>query len=321
MKRTGTVIAGMLAVLVAGTLDRPIKAGQDKSAEVMANTRKAIGGAKLEQLKTFSAQARMQRNIGNMQMTSDTEVLLEMPDRYVRSETSSSGGAGFTMGFNGDTLLSRTNVPMVAGGAVIRMVGPGGAAGGPGEALTPERQAELNAVALRGARQDISRLMLGWFGMTHPSLDAQYSYAGEAESPDGHAHVIDVKSADGFAVRLFIDQDTNLPLMATYQAPQPRMATRTAGGGGTVVRRAGEQMSANERDKMMEDIKKMQSEPPVMVEHALFFGDWRDVDGLKFPHSMQRAVAGTTNEEWTFSRVRVNPKIDAKQFEPEKEKK
>ena len=42
---------------------------------------------------------------------------------------------------------------------------------------------------LRSARADISRLMLGWFAAAHPSLDAQYTYAGEAESPDGKADV------------------------------------------------------------------------------------------------------------------------------------
>ena len=67
--------------------------------------------------------------------------------------------------------------------------------------------------------------MLGWFAMAHPSLNAQYTYAGEAESPDGKAYVIDVKNADDFAARLFIDQKTHLPLMVTYKGPQPRMMT------------------------------------------------------------------------------------------------
>jgi hypothetical protein len=48
------------------------------------------------------------------------------------------------------------------------------------------------------------------------------------KSPDGKAYVIDVKNADGFAARLFIDEATQLPLMLTYQGPQPRIIT--AGG-------------------------------------------------------------------------------------------
>ena len=29
-----------------------------------------------------------------------------------------------------------------------------------------------------------------------------------------------------------------------------------------------------------------------MVDFTLFFDDWRDVDGVKFPHKMRRAVGG-----------------------------
>ena len=68
-------------------------------------------------------------------------------------------------------------------------------------------------------------MMLGWFGTAHPALQATYTYAGEAESPDGKAHVIDVKNADGFAARLFIDQNNYLPLMVTYKGRQPRVMT------------------------------------------------------------------------------------------------
>jgi hypothetical protein len=46
----------------------------------------------------------------------------------------------------------------------------------------------------------------------------------------------------------------------------------------------------------------------------MFFEDWQDADGLKFPHKIRRAMAGTTVEEWTVTRVRVNPKVDAKKF-------
>jgi hypothetical protein len=51
------------------------------------------------------------------------------------------------------------------------------------------------------------------------------------------------------------------------------------------------------------------------VEYALYFDDWRDVEGIKFPHSFRRAIAGVTTEEWTISKVKVNPKIDPKKFE------
>jgi hypothetical protein len=166
--------------------------------------------------------------------------------------------------------------------------------------------------------------MLGWFGSAHPSLQAQYTYAGEAESPDGKAHVIDVKDAEGFAARLFVDQNNYLPLMVTYQGRQPRVMTSggpmvTSGGGAAAVHTQTQtrQLSEEERQKAQSDMeKRLAADLAKMptVEFSLFFDDWREVDGVHFPHKMRRAVAGETNEEWTFSKVKLNPKIDAKKF-------
>ena len=86
----------------------------------------------------------------------------------------------------------------------------------------------MDKAMLRSSRTELSRLMLGWFAAAHPSLSVEFTYAGEAESPDGKADVVDAKNADGFNARLFIDRETRLPLMVTYRGPQPRVVT--AGG-------------------------------------------------------------------------------------------
>src|SRR5258708_31387687 len=63
-----------------------------KAAEILAAARKAIGDKKLDALKTFSVQSALQRNVQNMQLSSDVEILLELPGKYLRSEVSSGGG-------------------------------------------------------------------------------------------------------------------------------------------------------------------------------------------------------------------------------------
>jgi len=303
-----------------------------KAAEILAATRKAIGDKKLDALKTFSVQSALQRNVQTMQMSSDVEILLDLPDKYLRSEASSGGGGfggmvvvagGVVTGFNGDRPLQKVNSGgMPSGGMVIRM-GPGGTTSG--EKPTPEQLEEMNKTMLRSSQNEASRLMLGWFAMAHPSIKAQYTYAGEAESPDGKAYVIDVKSADNFAARLFIDEQTHLPLMVTYKGPQPRMMS--AGGGGRQVMPMGggghtitmnSSMTDEERKKAQADMEKQMREiqraPPVMVDYTVFFDDWRDADGVKFPFKMRRAMGSETTEEWTVSKVKVNPKIDPKRF-------
>ena len=301
-----------------------------KAAEILAAARKAIGEKKLDALKTFSVQSALQRNVQTMQMNSDVEILLELPDKYLRNEASAGGGmvmaAGGTTGFNGDRPLQKLNAGgMPGGGMVIRMGGPAGFTTGDGEKPTPEQLAEMSKAMVRSSQTEASRLMLGWFAMAHPAVNAQYTFAGEAESPDGKAYVIDVKNADTFTARLFIDEETHLPLMVTYKAPQPRMMT--AGGGARQVTPAGgnphsvtmtSSMSEEDRKKAQADldkrIKETQALPPVMADYTVFFEDWRDADGVKFPFKMRRAMGSETTEEWTVSKVKVNPKIDPKRF-------
>jgi hypothetical protein len=306
----------LAATLLTLALATAGPAAEGKADEVIAAARKAIGDKKLDTLKTLSVEASVQRNVNTMQMTSDVEILLELPGKYIRTDTSSGGG--FSVGFNGDKAIRPANSMSMAGGGMIIRIGPGGPGPAPDRKPTPEEQATMDAQALRSARSEISRLMLGWFGTVHPSVPSTYAYAGEAESPDGKAHVIDAKNSDGFAARLFIDQQTKLPLMVTFQGPQPRMIT-AGGPGGPGRAGQGREPSEEERKKMREQAQKQlesfKAEPPTMVEHTLFFEDWQEVSGVKFPHKLRRAIGGTTNEEWTITKVRVNPKIDPKKFE------
>jgi hypothetical protein len=53
-------------------------------------------------------------------------------------------------------------------------------------------------------------------------------------------------------------------------------------------------------------------------ENRLYFGDYRDVDGMQFPFRLRRAVGPDTVEETTFDRFRINAKIDARRFEVRK---
>ena len=236
--------------------------GDGKATEVLAAARKAIGDKKLDALKTLTVEAQVQRNVGAMQMTTDTEILLELPDRYLRADTSSGPmSGGFTSGFNGDKVIrpAGANMAMAGGGMVIRMGGPGGPMPPPGEKPSPEEQERIDKTMLRSARAELSRLMLGWFAAAHPSLDVEFTYAGEAESPDGKADVVDAKNADGFNARLFIDRETRLPLMVTYQGPQPRVVT----AGGPIRQAAppaaaghGTAQQAPERREMTEEERK-----------------------------------------------------------------
>ena len=315
---------GVAALLVAGPVASAVI--QDaKAAEILAASRKAIGDKKLEGMKSLSVQASIQRNAGNMQMQTESEMLLEMPDKYLKSDTS-SGMMNMTMstGFNGDKAILPAGATAAPGGGMMIRMGNGPTMMDPhgGEKSTPEQVAEMRRGSLRNSRQEISRLMLGWFAMTHPTLKPQYSYAGEAESPDGKAYVIDVKDEDGFAARLFIDQNSKLPLMVTYKGRQPRIMTSRMGGPQAITTQGRPQQLSEEeakklkadQDKRISELKTEAAQPAPLVDFSLFFEDWREVDGINFPHIIRRASEGTTTEEWKVNKVKVNLKIDAKKF-------
>ena len=307
----------------------------NKAVEIIAAARKAIGDKKLDAIKTFSMEAGLQRNLGNAQINSDVEIVLDLPDKYLRQETPLGGGmmiaGGGRSGFAGDRPLQKVTLGGAPGGGMmIRMGGsPTITNDNGGEKPTPEQLEQMQKTLVRNGQVEASRLMLGWFAAAHPAANAQYTYAGEAESVDGKAFVIDVKNADNFTARLFIDQQTHLPLMVTYKAPQPRMMTSggptvmtgPASGGGHVVRSeapAGREMTEEERKKARAEaeqkIQEMQRQAPVLADFALYFEDWRDADGVKFPFKMRRATEGTTTEEWTVTKIKVNPKVDPKRF-------
>jgi len=262
--------------------------------------------------------------------------VLDLPDKYLRSETPSGSGGGMMVmagsgvsGFNGDRALQKLTGGSMSGGMVIRMGAAGPSFGDDNkEKPTPEQLEQMNRSFVRNSQIEASRMMLGWFATAHPAAHAEYTFAGEAESPDGKAYVIDVKNADNFSARLFIDEQTNLPLMVTYKGPQPRMMTaggpgalqQTAqgSGGGHVMTRNLSDMSDEERKKALSEAEKqiqdMAKQAPVMVDFTIYFEEWREADGVKFPFRIRRASGGTTSEEWTVNKIKVNPKVDPKRF-------
>lgn len=285
-----------------------------KAADILALARRSIGGKKLDALKTFALEGAVQRNVGSVQLNSDVEIFLELPDKYARVEQTSGGpgmmiAGGGTTGFNGDRSLQKPNAGGLPGGSMVIRMGAGATfSSGGNEKPTPEQAEQINKSMLRSSKIEASRLMLGWFAMAHPAAQADYTYAGEAESVEGKAYVIDVRNADGLAARLFVDEQTNLPLMVSYRGPQPRVINQTMAapqGGGHVV---------SQKADVEKQIQDLQRQEPVMTDYTLYFEEWRDSGGVKFPFKMRRAMSGTTTEEWTVSKVKINPRIDPRKF-------
>ena len=311
MSKSIVLIAAALALTVSGTA-----AQQNKAEQTMAGVRKALGGEeKLNAVKTLSLRGTYQREmvipamtgggradvmIGGPagpgpgappQMSGELELDVELPSKYIRVDTSTGMMAMTrTEGFDGDRPFAHA------------------AAANPGMRIRIDNPADNPALApqvLQRHRAELARLLLGVLGSTPASFPVTYSYGGIAEAAEGKAHIVDVKGPDDFAARLFIDVETQLPLMLTYMAPEPRIVVRTAergrgGAGGDREREAA--------------IPPEDTAPAKVVEHRLFFSDYRDVGGLKLPHRLARGIGQKTSEEWEIKSYKINPAFKADRF-------
>ena len=293
-----------------------------KAAQMLAAARAALGGeTKLAGVNGLSLRGTYQREIaapaggggavimmtgpggGSPQMSGELEIDVLFPDKYIKVDTGTGPVAiTRTEGFDGERplLAVRSSSPHV------RIMGDN-VDGDPERAKT----------AASRARAELARLLLGLIAGTQPGFPVAYSYVGQAESPDGKAEVIDVKGPDGFETRLFIDASTHLPLMLTYLAPEARVMRRTMDGSGAPRRTPGSaptELTAEERERIEQERKALETTPPKTIEHRLFFSDHRDVDGVLLPHRIARGTATKTTEEWEITSYKVNPSLKANRF-------
>src|SRR5512145_12850 len=207
-------LVGVAALLTFSSITSGQTEDTAKGAALLAEARKAVGGEdKLAAIKRLQVKGEMRRGQGNVTLEGDSELFIELPDKFRRNESltlgpggpgidrvevlngndaweENSGGGGGRGGFGrgGDF------------GGFARGGFGGGQAGDPnaqgrGQGIDPERVREL----LRRNRQsEVARLLLGMLLMT----DSPVAWIGTAQSPDGTADVLEVKTPDGVATRL-----------------------------------------------------------------------------------------------------------------------
>ena len=364
-----------------------------KAEDVLAAARTALGAQKLAGVKTIVATGRTRRVRGDNLVPIEFEILLELPDKYVRvDEFPAEDTDPTSSGFNGEALIQIPQPPAAPAGPGRGMPpggpgappadagqapsAPGRAAPAPGAAPGPapaapaapgagsaapqapagappgpqtSAPAAAPAAAVPGGRgmpgrggggppmdprrmriatvkQDFARLALGLFAAS-PAYPLTFSYAAMAEAPQGRADVLDVKGEGTFALRYFVNNETHLPVMVTWTTPPTNVIVtapgqpppKTVAPGAVVV--AGPAAppagaAKEEMDKYAKEVvairAKAQSTP---VEHRLYFADYRDVDGLRLPFRLRRAIGNETTEETTFDRFRLNARIDPRKFE------
>ncbi len=336
---TAALLMAAAFVHIDGVSILPL-AAQDRVAGVLAEAKKALGGDdKVAAMKGLTAEGPFRRSMGGRDMEGTLSLTIVRPDRMRRIEEIAMGG------MVGGPVMERTSV--LAGttawddtanrggmGGGMRMEirnGPGpGGPGGPGGAA-PMTEEQMNEARVRRARVQLQRYLAALV-VEGP---AAWTDAGIAESPDGKADILETKEETGRVLRLFIDQQTHLPLMVQYQDPKPMVminggpgrgnggAGRGPGGpGGPPPGADGAgagggrpQMTPEEMQKRIEEMRK---NPPALGTYAMHLGEYKKVDGIMLPHKIDISLDGQPNEEWTVEKYKVNPTIKADTWEKKK---
>ena len=217
-----------------GATPPPSPQAIERARQIVADARKAMGGDKLDTLQTLVATGRTQRVRGNNLVPIEFELAIERPDKYVRKDEVPAEESGpTTTGFTGDEIIQTGASPGRSAGAG-RSAGPVGSGGAPGTtaapaAPTPEQLTAQNRARLVAAYQEFTRLSLGLLLDSLPAYPVRFAFAAEAAAPQGTADVLDVTAEGNFAARLFLNHDTHLPIMVSWQAPPASVILTTPG--------------------------------------------------------------------------------------------
>lgn len=264
-----------------------------KAQTILAQARAALGNeAKLKALQSLTITGTLHRVLGNRDLNGEVQLDILLPDYTMKAETlAPMPGAEMTMTevLNGAEVWTDQSSGHGGGMIVIRR-GPD----------TPQGK----ELAKGAVRADITRLWLGLLLNAPVSSGITYSFAGEAEAPDGKANVLDVKGANNFTARLFLDQKTHRALMLTYQARKPRTMMNTFSGGPP---------SEEEMQKRLKEAEAEAAAQP-LVEYQIRFSDYKEEGGIAFPHRITKGINDEINEEWELTKFKLNSGLKPEKF-------
>ena len=268
--------------------------GAPTAGESLEKGRNALGDVQSLKALSLTGARRVstQTPEGPGTMSRESEMHFLLPDKFLRSETvempGGMQGPAIVEALDGATSWREVQNAPAHANIVIRTPGVGPGASGPQEAEA--RTKMLRTIYLRN--------MLMYTLSAPAGVDVQFEYAGEAESDDGRAWVINAKGPENFAMRLFIDQKTNMPVMASWRGMQARPMIRT-------IRMQG---------PPPEKVPEIDEPKPKEVEFEARLSEHKKVGGLLLPHVMTVTSEGKLTEEYEIKSARANPNLKPEKF-------
>ncbi len=191
-------------------------AAQPTTEQILSLARQAMGGPKLAAVKTLTVEGQA----ANGAIQSDVTLSFELPNKFLREQTVQLA-ASFAAGISPE-MAAQVGSPTVVDclnrdqqWSDIRM-----SADSQVESQQIERAAgsmlTQRRVDLRGT---FTRYLLAFLLADRPDFPIQFAVVDQIPTPDGgSAYALAGKGPGDFALRLFIDSKTHLPMMMSHQS-------------------------------------------------------------------------------------------------------
>ena len=259
------------------------EAAKSRGEELLVKAREAIGGdAKINAVKSLSLAGKFQLGPA----INEVEFDFLFPDKYLKREKLSTplGLATRTYGLDGETAWINVTSP----NAAIQF-----------QNVSQKDADDQKFVSRAGA----ARWILGLLLRTTGRSSTEISYAGEGDADGKRADLIDVKGADGFQTRLFLDKATHRLAMMSYTGKlmsSKRTNVKTDQNGN---------ITQEESDSTGSTVAGMKTD-----EVRVRFSDYRAVDGIQIPHRVVFQSGAGTKEEWELTKVQINAALAPEMF-------
>ena len=314
---TGWILCLLIGMATVISAQSP-EAGKAKAEEVLKKARAGVASeSKFKSLQGMQITGSVRQSFGERQMESELEIEFLAPDKLRKSTISSF--ATIISVLNGEEVWNDFVPGMGMGGMGGQMrTMMGGQAGG---------NSPMMAYMQAQQKRELVQAMLGMLLLAPPATQMAFTYVGEAPGPEGSKlDVLDGKAVDGMTVRLYFTQDEPRLLGLSYKAKQARRGFGGGrpgggpGGGGAGGQSGGgagggqrQQPTPEEREQRMRQAMEAFEKSPD-VDYRWSFDDYQTVGGFTLPHRITKIEAGTPNEEWTISKIKLNPKLTADKF-------
>lgn len=308
------------------------KQNSERALDLIRQARAAIGGeGAVKNVQNLSMKGKSHRivkvkNQSDRELNGDFEMAVILPDQIIRMEkfgVEEGSAKGETSNEETDSLERD----------VIVELDEEGASGEKGN---------FEAARMSGDNE-MYRFTLGFLLTPPKGANLSYDYSGE-ENVDGRAaNVIIVTSGSKTIVRLYLDKQSNLPVMMSYKGFAPHMPElfdgaekfgnakvfeRVPAGKDVVIMREPSQNESKElKDKVTFSRKiekgeipaegqmyRFKLEEPAEADIQLKFADYRTVNGIKLPHQLTEIVNGNVSLTTTVESYEINAPNVAERF-------